>query len=235
MKKINTLWVFFPLFFLLSCNGDQKKLINTYKLVEEHSRKGEYNELFELLDKPSKTYLKYLADTTNHEQARLARYGREFGVKLNTLVTYREIGEALGNSKDPETLLLLYYSLSGLPVLSWIQPPKLLEDQTETAKGNYVTVATKVGDKTFITSKVHFTKYKDGSQRLDLLELLKYRERILSQQYEQMVHEFDEKRKLMNLPQVRKDLEGKDPLEYFLENRSLPENQLQKIFYRKGR
>jgi len=231
MNYLDALFLLTATLLFFSCNSEEKKLLEKYKEIEKYATHQQYDKMLNELDQRSLAYISYVTDTANLSYEKLKKYGDDLNLELTTLVYHHEIGDIIRQSEKPEVFFLLYLSMSGVPVLNWSSPPKLLEEKTETGNKNFVVVGTKINDNTYITSKVKFTPYTDGSYKLNLLDLMNYRERILFQSYERTNYSNVNKNKTMRFPLKSKVPEGEDKMRYFLENRGRPENQLKELYY----
>lgn len=214
--------------FILSCSNEKEQLINEYKAVQKLIKDANYDSLYLQLDRRSLEYIDFVTDTVNLNYENLKSIGNQEKLTLFTLVYNSQIGFMLNEDvKTNIEVFFNYLKISGVPMFNVLSEQKILEDQTEASgKQNYVVVGTKVNKNTFISSKIRFSKTPDRYYKLNLLSLLKMREKILNQQFKQYKRSlsYEEKKNLNTADEY---------LKKFLEDRHLPENRLKEIRYRK--
>lgn len=168
---------------LTSCNGNKEALLDAFREIYGLIHQDKYDAVVEKLDYKSVEYVEFLADTTNLDFNAVMTFGKLYKLPLFTSMYVHHANEVIKENPGDKTTLLRYCGLAGVPVFNIMNKPVLLKDKTKTGRQNYVTIGNRVNDNAMITTKVHFTKDGKGGYKFDLLGLIKYQERILSQSF----------------------------------------------------
>ena len=175
---------------LFSCSNDKELILNEYKKVEELIKNRSYDSLMLKLDNKSVEFVQYLSDTSNLNYPTMKTFGEANNLKYFTTVYNQQWGSEIRKEENSlftnqDYPFFVYLELNNLPLFGLFSENRLVEDQTVVGDENYVVLATEAADNVFITSKVSFTKDAQGEFKLDLLPLLKLRNRVLFQSYTQ--------------------------------------------------
>ena len=222
-------------FFLLSCNGEKHKLLETFKQTEQIIKSGSAKEIYDNLDQKSKDYVDFVTDSNNQDYLTMKQFGESVDYPLFTTIFHKSYSEEMLAGKNNMQAFMLYLKFSQIPVFSSFQETKLMEDETKVGKENYVTVGLKVGKNTFVTSKVKFTKEGD-SYKFNLLGMLNFSERMYNQQFKKYMQNYGlEKVKgsKYTYKSGKKIVYPDDMLLSFLENMHKPEHAINELQYRK--
>lgn len=172
---------------IISCS-DKGALLEKFDQINDLIKDEEIEYLYGELDGLSKQYVDFCIDSTNWEFEKLDSFGSLYGLTIFTTVLGNQLkASSLGKENDLKKSFFAYLGVSQVPVFNWFQTPKILEDKSVVGTENYVVVATKINTNTYITSKVRFHKNEKGEFKLDLIELIKMREKVLFQAYEKYV------------------------------------------------
>lgn len=177
--KINlSLW-FAMLIVLLtvfsSCTNNDE-LIAKYEEIKVQIAENKYEELLQNFDKRSRQYIELVADTSQLDYENLKIKSEKFNLKhftINYLFEFSGFNEEMENKYDA---VFLYYKLKGVPLFELFSEQELVKDEIKTGNENYVTVARKVKDKTYITKKIKFVKEGD-EYKLNFIDLLSKNEK----------------------------------------------------------
>jgi hypothetical protein len=175
-----------------------------------------------------------MCDTTNLSYERMKAYGKTINLPLFTTVYNHEVGHLMKTGNNNKEIFLRYLGIANVSIFSWFDKLELREEKTEvTEEEKYVVVGKKVNKNTYITSKVKFKKDDKGIYRLNLLELLKLREKILYQSYNYYVkmHRLKKVQGRERTYETTNVSQPKDILLDFLENRGNTEHQLKELMY----
>lgn len=212
---------------LFSCSSKKQNLINEYRVVNRLIENHEYDSLLTRLDEPSLEFINFMTDPSSFSFQSMMRFGQERDLTLFTSVYNHVFATHIDSSDSKHETFFTYLMLERVPMFDLFAEPKLLEDKTNVGNNdNYVVVGTKVADKAYITSKMRFTESLDGTYQLDLLSLLKMREKLLRQQFSQYKRRirFDNSRDINS---------SDDYIRYFVQEMDLDENRLKEISYRR--
>lgn len=168
--------------FLCACNNDKNQLVEEFKAINQLIEDQEYETLYNKVDFQSKEYISFLVDSLNQDFNK----AHAFGVSKNLKYITIDLMNTVGNLKayDDPNFLFTVFVFSGIPLFGPFQTTELREEQTVTGAENYVVLAKKVAENTYITSKVYLSKDPaDGEYKLNILSLLKTNNKILGQQY----------------------------------------------------
>lgn len=235
MIKTQCLLLFLSL-ALLSCNHNKQQLIDEYRSISSLIEKKEYSEVLEKLDAESLQFIEFLTDTANLTYETMKRFGDSKNLTMFTTAYNHVVGDVMQTENGNKEFFLMYLGITEVPMFSVLTKITLLEDQTKVGSENYVVVGTKINQTTFLTTKIHFTKSTDAQYRLNLLDLLKFREKLLRQAYQNYVHNLG----LIKIPGTdrtfkRTDAElPEDMLLSFLNDMMKEEHRLTEITYNKS-
>lgn len=167
---------------LYSCSNNNEIVLNKYNAISRIIKSNKYDSLMLELDERSISFVKFLTDTSNLDYTTIKTFATPKKLVYFSTVYNKQFGSLI-REKGEKELFFLYLKLTNIPLFGNIDDLKLIEEQTISGDENYVVVGTKISDNTYITSKVNFTKNNNGVLKLDLLSLLKIRDRILYQTY----------------------------------------------------
>ncbi len=192
MKKVA--YIFLVLVFLFGCANDKQELIDEYHKIYPVIKDKKFKEIYQILDKQSQEYLKFLTDTTNWQINKIRNYGRERNVEYTTLFLYN-ILKSVSNSQDFGKLLVLeIMGVSEIPLFNWFKEPRLMEEKTKKENDNNVYIAYDLNEKIYYSVKVNLKKNQDGQYKLNIFPLFEMKEKAYKYQFKKY------KRTHYNLP-----------------------------------
>lgn len=226
----------FALFFLTSCNNEEKdQLIKAYKELHKVIKSGPSEEIYDHLDAKSKEYVDFINEEANQEFEVMKKYGQSVGYPLFTMVYHNHYMKMLTKSEIKLQQFVLFLRVNEVPMFNAFQKSKILEDQISTGTESYVTIALEIEKNTFVSSKLRFTK-EDGKYKFNLLEMFNFSEKKFNQHFKKYVNKLGRE----NLNGIHDSYKNRvitgypdDLLKSFLENMNKPENELKELRYRK--
>ena len=180
--KYNTILVLLLIAILYSCSNNNEIVMNKYNDVARIIKSGEYDSLMLELDENSINFVNFLTDTSNLDYNTIKAYAKPKKLVYFSTVYNKQFGDMMRKIGGKNSFFL-YLKFVQIPLFSNTDNVKLIEEQTTSGDENYVVLGTEISENTYITSKVNFTKNNNGELKLDLLSLLKLRERMLYQTY----------------------------------------------------
>jgi hypothetical protein len=214
----------FPTIVLLailafSCDGDKVEMIAAFDEVEALAQSDEKEKLYDYLDQESIALVDIFTDTSYMKSELFLNYGAMKGLEITASVYQYEVGDLLDLVAKDKSFFFFYQALSGVPLFNIFGETKVLKDQSESGPKGYVTVATRVNETAWLTSKVMMTK--EGEEyKLNLISLMKSREKIYGQEYRAFRNSFS-------------NLDGRTMMQAFIEERTKEEHQLKELTYRR--
>jgi len=202
-----------------SCDGDKVEMIAAFDQVEALVQSDEKEELYDYLDQESMTLVDIFTDTSYMKSERFLSYGAMQGLEITASVYRYEVDGLLDLVAKDKSFFFLYLALSGVPLFNIFGETKVLKDQSESGPGGYVTVATRINETAWLTSKVMMTKEDEG-YKLNLISLMKSREKIYVQEYRAFRKSYS-------------NLGGRTMMQAFIEERTEEEHQLKELTYRR--
>lgn len=203
-----------------SCGAEKAEMIAAFEEIQTLANSGDKEELYGLLDLPSRELVDNFTDTNYVVSEAFLEYGYVKGLEISTAVYQYDVKDMLYLLPESHSFFFLYQSINGVPLFNIFAETKVLSDQSETGGRSYVTLATKVNDTAWLTSKVYLTKEPDG-YKLDLISLMQSRERIYKQELRAFTRAAGET--------GDRDLQ----LKRFAESRTDEEYQLKELQYRR--
>ncbi len=232
---MNKYFLFILTIFIFSCKGEKLELIVAYNELQSVIDEFDAIKIYSRLDTKSKEYVDFLLDSTNNDYSKMKIYGESVGYPLFTTIYHKSFSDTLKSDGVILDKFMLHLRLNRVPMFSAFQETKLLEDQISVGEKKYVTVALKVGENIFITSKVFFTKEND-EYKFNLLSLLQTSERLYKQQFQKYVKNHQRNLNGNSSNEYESSLENNYPddlLKSFLAEMDESENRMSSFSYRK--
>lgn len=221
--------LFIAILSFFSCENKKDKLIKDFDKVYRYIDTNNYDSLLLNVDAASIDFIDYLSDTSNLNFEDMKKFGDKHNLPLFTTTYNEEFGKLSRTTDGDKNTFFTYLSLSGVPLFNLMSKPKVRDQKSKVSKEEtYVVVGTKVNKNTYITSKIRFTKGADENYKLNILSLLKMREKILRQQFNNYVKVYQRNNRDKDLRKLSTD----DYLRDFLKNMDKKEYELNELKYR---
>jgi len=236
MNQLKTSICFILCFLMFSrCIFEKMKLVKKYDQIKSLIEEQRYEALINTFDSRSKAYIELITDTSFMDYDKINRFAPEFNMLHISSQYFFFIGEDLKDPSETASAFFFYCKLKNVPLYDLFGTYKVVESETKIGDENYVTVARKVQENTFLTKKVNFIK-EQGEYKLDFLSLFKRTEKEMKRQ----VNRFEIKY-INNLPDEllnNKDVDTlryHDPLYLFMHFNNTAEFEGQRFKYQSNK
>ena len=167
---------------------DKSMLIRNYKQIDALVQDRNFADILPFLNDESIEFIQAMENPENLNFEKMKSLGLEHKLPLFTLVYNYEMGEFMRN-KSTNSSFLEYLGLTEIPIFSWFYETKLLEERTHNAGNGQIVLALLTPAEKQIARSVQFYKDQQGQYQLDLIGLLRYREKLLADKYNVFINE----------------------------------------------